>query len=330
MVDWKPIALQFITALITNSVIVGILGDLIKSSLLADRPHISFHTNMDSSYFTIAIRTTIANDGRAPATNLDLQFNYPGYLQRDTYAPKPTVADVVGASSITINATNESSFGSATPHLAVSVGSLLSGGKFTVIDQIRKSYLITSHFDSPCIVFAKYELEGTDQVRAQAYNEKHECTSTLFPLFDPMLIIASVTISLVLVIINMAPQKIKTFISKRNRAHFISNIIDDITQIYDSLREDIYSKIIFTSSAWNSQTANRKRKIFYNYDDYRKIDEFYSKVKKRDVYLQQKGTINDVVYEINKECLTLSETVMSNVNWITYYDNKHTVNIQSL
>ena len=77
-------------------------------------------------------------------------------------------------------------------------------------------------------------------------------------------------------------------------------VLDDITLIYDSLREDIYSKIILTSSTWNSQTANVKRKIFYNYEDYKKIDEFYVKVKKRDSYLQQKDTINDVVYELNE------------------------------
>ena len=69
---------------------------------------------------------------------------------------------------------------------------------------------------------------------------------------------------------------------------------EDIFKIFHIFNKDIASRRIISYDLWDSIPEIEKRKIFNNYNDYKKINEFYNEAKNRD---------NSFFYDIDDETL---------------------------
>ena len=63
-----------------------------------------------------------------------------------------------------------------------------------------------------------------------------------------------------------------------------------------------------------------RRKVFSDINDYRRVDDFYSKLHERNSYVESHtSAIDDIALrKLNKECLDLAEDALKNVDWSKY------------
>ena len=105
---------------------------------------------------------------------------------------------------------------------------------------------------------------------------------------------------------------------------FLANITDNIMQVRGALRRDHTHKNDFPD-VWNEMPANKRRKAMRDISDYLVVDDFYSELTNRNIYLssdldkKESGLSRaNTLSKLNEALLTAAENVLNKVDWNKY------------
>jgi len=76
----------------------------------------------------------------------------------------------------------------------------------------------------------------------------------------------------------------------------------------------------FHLEPWLSKDQNDRRHVFDDYGDYKRIDNFYKRLKERDNELSNKNIDHEELKRYNDECLVSAINTIEKVNWTDYED----------
>lgn len=163
-------------------------------------------------------------------------------------------------------------------------------------------------------VYAVYD-QGSDHLSLSAYKGSYiETASTLKPSLIQYYVIFFATFG---VEIYVYIRRRKTF--KR----FLTRVVKNILEIRGALNDDLTSKNIF-SEVW-SEMPEKKRQDHHDIGDYLIIDDFYSKLKKRNSYLStdiDKEETNlsraNTLSRLNEALLKAAEIALNKIDWNKY------------
>jgi hypothetical protein len=302
MVEWKGLTIQLVSVLLGSSVIITILSSVYSG---INQPHINISIDPQTRGFGVfsdvnrldrTLTTTIVNDGRAAAHNVTVRLDYPD-------AANIEKVEIQKATEITADFNNIENAQISQTRLE----RLSTGGKIVVETTyiLPNSTRFSDDYNNPCIVYVSYE-EGS---------EVSECSSnSFFDNFSSLLRIEILFIPLLVAIILLAikfiPLQFRRIRDNKKRFSFASNIKREMAAVYNAFKNDILSKRIFLFRLWESFTSDNKRKIFNNYDDYNRIEEFYSKLKERDLAFSNNNIAIESVKKLNLNCLHLAHDAL--------------------
>jgi hypothetical protein len=101
------------------------------------------------------------------------------------------------------------------------------------------------------------------------------------------------------------------------------------------LRQNLSDKQLFCSTGWTNLSPPKlwfdknffapvwdKRRMISSVNDYTRVDDFYSKLVERNLYLMNviaNQPIDDIaLLKLNKKCLELAEDVLEKIDWSRY------------
>lgn len=108
---------------------------------------------------------------------------------------------------------------------------------------------------------------------------------------------------------------------------FLSNVIDNIMKVRGALRGNHTNKNDFSDvwNAWNDMADNQRRRVIKDIPDYILIDDFYSELRKRNLYLSdgRDNKENDLsetpnLSKLNEALLASAENALNKVDWNKY------------
>ena len=100
---------------------------------------------------------------------------------------------------------------------------------------------------------------------------------------------------------------------------FIRQVKKEILRIQSALQKERPDSIIY-GKVWNSkqQDDSQKRKIFYKYNDYKKISDFYSELENRNSYFLNDDLNSDTLSVYNNLCSDIATNVLLHIHWKEY------------
>ena len=102
------------------------------------------------------------------------------------------------------------------------------------------------------------------------------------------------------------------------KSRIYSQIVDELQTVITTLNNDINSKKIFPPAVTDYEEINPETKqIFDNYDDFRRIRDFYTEIRMRDSDLSGNQT-NLVPLLHNRKCLRNALAALNNIDWTNY------------
>ena len=123
-------------------------------------------------------------------------------------------------------------------------------------------------------------------------------------------------------------REVRKRIKDNRKDRFIRDLIKEVKRFQDKVRLKNSAQSIFNSKLWDSKGINERREIFNNYDDYKKIENFYDCVDRRHSAFLQKDINNEMIERYNNECLNSADAV-SQIDWKKYGINTMSINRSS-
>jgi hypothetical protein len=309
MVDWKQSGFQIVASLIGSSLIVTAVSSLISDM---SKPHISINLDFESAGNTTKIRNIFANNGKSPATHLRITLSYPdANIIKNSTEYRSENMTLRNENCYPKN-NNCNSFIAYIPRLASGAMIILdttvngSISRYDFIDYSNPFYSLGSNPTNT--VVATYD-QGSDK-----YTPSESFSYGGSPFNIQLIIIPSV-LALVSFAVASRYKLIKESRLKKDSAKFAYNILKDIVIAQNTLIEDRVSTKIIPFDTWKSKTCDARLKMIGDYNDYKKIDEFYAAVRRRDYNLRHNGVAIKTVKIYNEECLELANDAYNNVQW---------------
>jgi hypothetical protein len=285
MVDWGTSSFQIITGVIGSGVLLFILN---TANTDFNQPHIRIEGSNPSENQS---RTVVANDGRSAATNVRLTLIF---FDNDGQTTN-TITDfarLTKTENFTLIQEDQRT-------LIGNVPRLTRGAWISILTNTSRpaTYVASATYDQGTIVGASEKITS-----AQKDNPFFVISRDFIP-FSSQIIMILLVISTIFLLVSLL-----LYLYKRIRrlmtddiSEFISKVKNEIVNIRDTLQNDIQSKSIFSSELWTSADNNYKSKIFDNYDDYRRLDAFYTELKQRHEKLLNNPATTEALLRYNRE-----------------------------
>lgn len=317
-------------------------------------------TNNSQFYSGEKFDTLVINNGRSPATNLILQLSYPKGKILDYYTnfqsenvsfqlnsphlliakiermPKDAIMDIhtIVECDLNANDTNHTSFINDQDRLA--------------IDQARTTscppkinHIVTASYDQGSIFHTDGNYQPIILDKSYSLHSKNQ------------LMIIIITFAVISFLMVFLYKRIHKFRIRLSRPKYVFNIVKEVIAIRDILQSDINSKKIFSLDLWFTKSKDEKLRVFSDYDDYRYLDDFYTRLKKRDEFMlksfgneslvnkvdekyasenkseypSQQSTDNNQsinisydIKEMNSVCLDKANKVVEKIDWKNYQE----------
>ncbi len=278
-----------------------------NGSLTKDLPINQTMTNNSQFDSGEKFDTLIINNGRSAATNLIIQLSYPQGRILDYYTtfqiekvsfqhlsphlltaeiermPKDAIIDIHTLVECNLNSTdvNDTSFVNELYRLAANQSDIISCPS-------KINHIVTASYDQGSIFHTDANYEPIIIDKSYSLHSKNQVL---------IIIITFAVISFLMVFLY---KRIRRFGIRLSRPKYVFSIVKEIISIRDIIQADINSKKIFPLDLWLTKSKDEKLRIFSNYDDYRYLDDFYTKLKERDDFMF-KGLANEPLVNSDSE-----------------------------
>lgn len=284
------------------------------------------HFNYEEKFDTLVI-----NNGRSPATNLVLQLSYPQGKILDYYTsfqsenisfqltsphlliakidrmPKDAIMDIHTIVKCDLNANdiNHTSFVNDNDRLSTEQPR-------TIPCPPKINHIVTASYDQGSIFHTDGNYQPIILDKSYSLHSKNQ------------LMIIIVTIVVVSFLMVFLYKRIHRFRIRLSRPKYVFNVVKEVIAIRDILQFDINSKKIFPLDLWIAKSKDEKLRVFSNYDDYRYLDDFYTRLKERDEFMLKSFTNELLVNNVSEKDTTKSKDEKLSINST---DNNQSINI---
>jgi hypothetical protein len=292
-------------------IIIAIIGSSLIVTLLTagvsffTKPHIDIRFWWDTSDKTNTTKFTniFTNTGYSPVTHVRLTISYPGakiistkleYNNENVTLPKnQTQSSVVylyvprltAGGSIRVNTTIDTS------KTGVSNFSQVSEFSFNLTTPPKQPYSVSATYD-----------QGSDTYNTLALYDPR------YSPFNPEII--SVLLVPVLAYLSFA------IIFRRRRKHsgkLFTKVLKDIIMVKILKQKNLPILLLDTN-------VNIDPHIFSNFEAYKRVKDFYSKLKWRESYILNNESPDDqILTEYNEECISYANNAYLSIKWMDYY-----------
>lgn len=245
--------------------------------------------------------TLVINNGRSAATNLIIQLSYPQGRILDYYTtfqsenvsfqhtsphlltaeikrmPKDAIIDIHTIVECNVNSTgvNDKSF--------INDHNRLTAEKSEIIHCPSKiNHIVTASYDQGSIFHTDGNYEPIILDKSYSLHSKNQ------------VLIIITTFAVISFLMVFLYKRIHRFRLRLSRPKYVFSIVKEVISIRDTLQADIDSKKIFSLDLWLTKSKDEKLRVFSNYDDYKYLDNFYTKLKERDDFMF-KGLANEAL-----------------------------------
>jgi hypothetical protein len=201
---------------------------------------------------------------------------------------------------------------------------LTSGDEFTIITPFELSEANSTASYSADVTYdeggtSSSTLIGIDSQEASWFDRAASYLASYVP-FD-LLAVIIVLASFVYSIPNLISLFRGTFKSI-TEGNFIRHVENEMRRIGDGLRFERPDSMI-PVKAWSNKRYDdsRKRSIFYKYNDYKQISDFYSALEKRNTFFSNENLNDDTLQVYNEYCSDIAMNVRQGVHWQEYESN---------
>jgi hypothetical protein len=124
---------------------------------------------------------------------------------------------------------------------------------------------------------------------------------------------------------------------RRGKRRFFSYLKQEMMDVRRGFKDNILNKHVFSDRWWQKSPSELKkyyksksdRVTYYairgnrnpikDINDYIRIDDFYSKLRERNSYIDNSQPIDDIaLLKLNKNCLDLAEGALEKIDWSKY------------
>ncbi|MDQ2685349.1 MAG: hypothetical protein M3Y25_05850 [Thermoproteota archaeon] len=278
-------------------------------------------TNNSQFNYEEKFDTLVINNGRSAATNLVLQLSYPQGKILDYYTsfqsenisfqltsphlliakidrmPKDAIMDIHTIVKCDLNANdiNHTSFINDNDRLSTEQPR-------TIPCPPKINHIVTASYDQGSIFHTDGNYQPIILDKSFSLHSKNQ------------LMIIIVTIVVVSFLMVFLYKRIHRFRIRLSRPKYVFNIVKEVIAIRDILQFDINSKKIFPLDLWITKSKDEKLRVFSNYDDYRYLDDFYTRLKERDEFMLKSFTNELLVNNVSEKDTTKSKDEKLSIN----------------
>lgn len=329
----------FIPIIVAVIGIVGTLAPVYINSSVSTNPKIIIQSeNIDDKTKS----TRILNIGNAPATNvsvfisscgfefqrfemavpcqLEIHNITNGYSTADVILPQFNNANLEPGVSKTVNRSL----------VEIQVAKLVQGFGSNILFTVsfNNSYIEMSRigFNRNYVVTAVYD-QGSESTTFEGTSVEQLSTFSdyMYPLISWFQDYVAPLISFYVIFYAIFFFLLYRYIKRRKALKkFITGLVDNIMEVRGVLRNNRTNMDIL-SEPWFKKPADMKRRAIKKLTDYLIIDDFYSELRKRNLYLsknkdnEESGiSKRDTISKLNVALLTSAENTLNKVDWDKY------------
>lgn len=325
-----PISSTFVPVIVAVIGIVGTLAPVYINNSISTDPKIVIQSTPGRSFMdNNTMSTAIINVGNAPATNLSLFLSSCGF---DSVRPCEymihNITNGYSTADIVIPQFNNTSLEPGVPLtinrslVEVQVAKLVqgSGSIINLMSSINNSYglpvfEIYAVYDQGSIQQSyRRPLTFVESLPDYVVFMRNYYNEIIAPLFSFYVIFYAVFFVL-----------LYRYIKRRKALKkLITGLTDNIMEVRGVLRNDLTNKDIIPET-WFKKPNDMRRRAIKKLTDYLLIDDFYSELRKRNLYLSKNKDKEEsglsrgyAISKLNEALLTSAENALNRVDWDNY------------